>query len=113
MSINGNIKFLENIKQGFKRTISWNKYRFEILAQPKNNNLDYLIDPTFRSIIRLFVLLFKNGNNDPERNIFYKYCMPLVEIKDCHALTDNMTFFDQPVKYKQKAYEGILKCQKQ
>ena len=24
LSINGNIKFLENIKQGFKRTISWN-----------------------------------------------------------------------------------------
>ena len=24
------IKFLENIKQGFKRTISWNQYRSEI-----------------------------------------------------------------------------------
>ena len=43
--INDNIKFLENIKQVFKRTISWNKYRFEIITQPKNNNLDYLIDP--------------------------------------------------------------------
>ena len=32
LSINGNIKFLENIKQGFKRTISWNKYRSEITA---------------------------------------------------------------------------------
>ena len=35
--INDNIKFLENIKQGFKRTISWNKYRSEVTAQPKNN----------------------------------------------------------------------------
>ena len=35
LSINGNIKFLENIKQGFKRTISWNNYRSEITAQPK------------------------------------------------------------------------------
>ena len=32
LSINDNIKFLENIKQGFKRTISWNKYRSEITA---------------------------------------------------------------------------------
>ena len=47
LSINDNIKFLENMKQGFKRTISWNKYRSEITTQPKNNNLDYLIDPTF------------------------------------------------------------------
>ena len=27
LSINDNIKFLENIKQGFKRTISWNNYK--------------------------------------------------------------------------------------
>ena len=64
LSVNDNIKFLENIKQGF-RTISWNKYRSEITTQPKTNNLYYLIDPTFRNINRLFVLLFKNGDDDP------------------------------------------------
>ena len=58
LPINNNIKFLENIKQGFKRTISWNKYRYEITAQPKNNNLYYMIDPTFRNIHMLFVLSF-------------------------------------------------------
>ena len=51
-----NIKFLENIKKGFKRTISWNKYRSEITTQLKNNNLNYMIDPTFRN--RLFLLSF-------------------------------------------------------
>ena len=35
LSINDNIKFLENIKQELKRKISWNKYRFEITTQPK------------------------------------------------------------------------------
>ena len=39
LSINDNIKFSENIKQEFKRTICWNKYRSEITTQPKNNNL--------------------------------------------------------------------------
>ena len=48
LSINDNIKVLENIKQGFKRTIFWNKYRSEIATQTKKNNLDYLIYPTFR-----------------------------------------------------------------
>ena len=66
--INDNIKFLENIKQGFKRTITWNKYRSKITTQPKNNNLDYLIGPTFRNINRLFVLSFKTGSNDPMRD---------------------------------------------
>ena len=33
LSINDDIKILENIKQGFKRTISWKKYRSEITTQ--------------------------------------------------------------------------------
>ena len=70
LSINDKIEFLENIKQGFNRTISWNKYRYEISAQSKNSNLDYLIDPTLRNINRLFVLSFKNRNNDLTRNSF-------------------------------------------
>ena len=56
LSINDYIKLLENIKQRFKITISWNKYRSQITTQPKNNNLDYLIDLTFRNIKRLLVL---------------------------------------------------------
>ena len=50
-------------------------YRSEITTQTKNNNLDYLIDPTFANINRLFVLSFKNGDNDPTRNSFDKYYM--------------------------------------
>ena len=38
LSFNDNIKFLENIKQRFKRKISWNKYRSEITTQTKKNN---------------------------------------------------------------------------
>ena len=41
LSINDNIKFFENIKQGFTRTISWNKYRSKITTQTTYNNLDY------------------------------------------------------------------------
>ena len=76
-SINDNIKVLENIKQGFKRTISWNQCRSEITTQPKNNNLNYLIDPTFSNINRFFVLSFKNANDNLTRNSFDKCYMPL------------------------------------
>ena len=78
LSINDHhIKFLESIKQGFKRTISWNKYRSEITTEPENNNLDYMTGPIFKDINRLFVLLFKNGNNKHARDSFDKYYMPL------------------------------------
>ena len=109
LSINDNIKFLENIKQGFKTTISWNKYRSEITAQPKNKNLDYLIDSTLIDVNRLFVLSSKNGNNDSTRYYFGKYCTPLVEIKDFNAFIDNKPFFDQLVKNKQEVYAKLTK----
>ena len=67
-----------------------------------------MIDPTFKNIYRLFVLSFKNGDDDSTRNSFYKYCMPLVEIKDFNALIDNKPLFDQPVKSKQEAYEKLI-----
>ena len=51
-------KLLEQLKTGFKRTMKWNKYRSQITIQPQNNNLNYLIDPTFTNVKRLFVLLF-------------------------------------------------------
>ena len=97
LSINDNINFLENITQGFKETIytNWNKYRSEVTTQPKNNNLDYLIDPKFRNINSLFVLSVKNGNDDPPRDSFDKYYMQLI------ALINSTPFFDQP-RNKQK-----------
>ena len=92
LSINDNIKSLENIKPGFKRTINWNKYRSEITAQLKNNNLVCMIVLTFNNIKRLFVPSFKNGDNDPVINSFDEYYMPLPEIKDFNALLDNKPF---------------------
>ena len=103
LSINDNIKFPENMKYGFKRTISRDKYRCEIATQPRKNNIDYLIDPKFREINGLVVLLLKNDNNDSTRDSFDKYYTTLVKIKDFNALIDNKPFFDQPGKEKQEA----------
>ena len=80
----------------------------DIITQPKNNNLHYLIDQTFRNINRLFVPSFKNGNNNPARNFFDKYYMPLVKVKNVNALIDNKSFFDQPVKNKEEAHEKLI-----
>ena len=78
LSINNNIKLLEDIKQGFKRTISWNKYRSEITVQSKTKYLDYLIDSKIISIYILFVLSFKNGDHDPTIKSFCEYYMPFI-----------------------------------
>ena len=66
-------KILEQLKTGFKRTIKWNKYRSEMSNQTKKNNLNYLIDPSFTNVNRLFVLSFENEN---DRTSFSKYYVP-------------------------------------
>ena len=74
----------------------------------KNNNLYCITDPTFTNINRLFVLLFKYGDNDPTRNTFDNYYMPLVKIQDINALINNKPFIDQIIKNKQEAYENFV-----
>ena len=53
LSAENDNKLLEQSKTGFKRTIKWNKYRSEMSNQTKNNNLNYLIDPTFTNVNRI------------------------------------------------------------
>ena len=81
--------FLEQLKSGFKRTMKWNKYKSEMTNQTKTNNLNYLIDPTFNKVSRLFVLSFEN---EKDRTSFLKYYTPRVEIKDSNVLIDGKNF---------------------
>ena len=82
---------LEQLKSGFKRIIQWNKYRSEMTNQTKtNNNLNYLINPTFSKVNRLFVLSFEN---EQDGRSFSKYYTPKVEIKDFNVLIDGKSFF--------------------
>ena len=72
-------KLLEQLKSGFKRTIKWNKYRSQMTIQPQNNNLNYLIDPTFTNVNRLFVLSFERNIIGDNRDSFSDYYVPNVK----------------------------------
>ena len=97
LSKENDTKLLEQLKTGFKRTIKWNKYRPQMTIQPQNNNLNYLIDPTFTNI-NTFVLSFTTTNAGDDRDSFSDYYVPDVEIKDFNVLIDGKGFFDLPVK---------------
>ena len=74
--------------------------------QTKNNNLNYLIDPTFTKVNRLFVLSFKNEN---DRTSFSNYYVPNVQIKYFNVLIDGKRFFDIPIKMLKKHTNILLK----
>ena len=113
MSKENDIKLLEELKLGFKRTIKWNKYRSQMTVQPKNNNLNYLVDPTITNVNRLFVLLFRriageNNTTKDHKDSFSHYYVPNFEINDFNVLIDGKSFFDLLVKNEEEAYEKIV-----
>ena len=71
------------------------EYISQMSNQNKNNKLNYLIDPTFSNVNRLFISSFEN---EDDRTSYYKYYMPSVEIKDYNVLIDGNAFFELPVK---------------
>ena len=107
LSKENDIKLLEQLKTRFKKTIKWNKYRSQMNIQSKYNNLNYLIDPKFTYINRLFVLSFSRNNNIDSRYSYSNHYVPKVEIKDLNVLIDGKSFFDLPVK-NEEAYEKII-----
>ena len=109
LSAENDKKLLKQLKTGFKRTIKWKKYRSEMSNQTINNNLNYLIDPTFINVDRLYALSFKD---DDDRASFSKYYVPKVEVKDFNVLNDAKLFFETPVKNEEEAYEAIIEMSK-
>ena len=62
-----NKKLLNKLKSGFKRTINWNKYVAKTTNQSRNKYLDYLIDPIFQEVNRIFVLSIENDDGQESR----------------------------------------------
>ena len=113
LSEENDTKRLEQLRSGFKRTIKWNKYRYQMTVRPQNNNLNYLIDPAFTNVTRLFVLSFQGiaGENitaKDHRDAFSHYYVPNARIKDFNVLIDGKSFFDLPVKDEEEDFEKII-----
>ena len=106
LSTQDNCKLLQQLKCGFKRIISWSKSlsKRELLAQ--NANLNYLVEPIFQRVNRLFVLAFEN---DTQRTSAIGYYLPNVQLKDCNIMIDGENVFDQPVKNNKVTSKNIRK----
>ena len=106
LSTKDNEKLLQQLKSGFKKTISWNKYESSIKTFAQNRYLNYLINPSFQWVNRPFVLPFENENDRTSHSTYY---LPKVEIKDYNVMIDDRNFFDQPINSTSKTYETIRK----
>ena len=73
-----------------------------------NEYLNYLINPSFQGVIRLFVLSLENNTH---RKRHTGYFLAKVEIKDYNLLINGQNFFDKLVKNDQIIYWSFEKLQ--
>ena len=106
LSAEDNAKLLQQLKSNFKRKISWNKYESSVKTFAQNRYLNYLINPSFQGVNRLFVLSFENEDDRISHSTYY---LPKVEIKDYNIMIDGRNFFDQSINSMNKTYENIRK----
>ena len=104
LSTQDQAKLLEQFKCAFKRTINWNRYQRKVSRKRTNWYLDFLIDPRFRGVNKLFVLPFKN---EAQKTSYKRYYLPAREIKKYYVMVDRQNFFDQPVRNYLFTYDNI------
>ena len=90
LSTRENVKLLDQLKSGLKRTTNWHKYQSNASIWTRNQYLDYLIDPSFPEVNRVFVLSFENNAH---RTSYKRYFLLTVTIKDCNVMIDGKKRF--------------------
>ena len=90
LSTQDNAKLLQQLKSGFKRTISWNKYESNIKTFAQARYLNYLINPSFQGVNRLFVFSFENKKDSTSHSIYY---LSKVGWKDYNVMIDGKSVF--------------------
>ena len=106
LSTQDNAKLLPQLKSGFKRTISWNKY----LSKPElltwNANLNHLIEPHFQGVNRLFLLAFEDDAQRTSNKRYYsKYRNKSLQYYDWWK----KIFWSTKNKYYKTTYDNIRK----
>ena len=100
LSTQDNVKTLQQLKSGFKRTVNWNKYPSKKSTEAQNRYSDFLISPSFKGA---------NFQNENGRLEHIEYYLLTVEIKVYNVKIDGRNFFDQPITDDTKTYENIKK----
>ena len=103
LSNQANAKLPEKLKSGFKRTISCSKYKPKVTIQQQNTYLDFVVNPCFQGVNRLFVLSFQNNSG---RSSYTRHYLPLIETKDYNVVNAGRNFFDQPVENNFITYDN-------
>ena len=90
LSTQDNSKLLQQLKSGFKRVISWDKYLSKPKLLAQNTNLNRLVEPSVQRVNRLFALSFANDTQSTSHSAYY---LPNVEINNYNVIINGENLF--------------------
>ena len=100
LSIEDNEKLTKLLSEGFKRSIYWNKYQtIPNKAYNENHYIKELLDGSYQGVKRLFVLAYKDSDDDNRvtNNFHKKYFLQRVKIENYNIEINERNFYDQPI----------------
>ena len=104
-----NAKLSKPLREGFKRSAYWNKYKVILKDYVANNYIREWRDASIQGFNKLFVLISAYGNNITIENTFRKNFLPRLKIENYNIETDRRNFYDQPINDMIKQYDKIRK----
>ena len=112
LSLEDNTKLSKLLNEGFKRQVSWFKYK--IIPSKKYDANDYIrerLDASDKVVKRLFVLACRDrgGANRVTADSQRRYFLPRVKIENYNIEIDGRIFHDQPINDLIKQYDEVRK----
>lgn len=98
-------KLLRNLERGFHKTINWNKLTIRETTINQDNNFNFMIEPTFQGVNRLFVLAYDTTDTrESTLRLFFPYKL----IDNYNFLIDGRNIFESPItKEDRRGYENL------
>ena len=108
LSAEDNAILSKSLGEGFKRPISWNKYK--VIPNKSHDANGYIrkwLDSSYQGVKRLFVLAY--DVNGITTNSHKRYFLPRIEIKNCKIEIDGRIFYNQAINDSIKQYDEVRK----
>ena len=111
LSKEDNKNFIEQENKGFQRSIYWNEYKTKEQNKNVANNVFKYInqDPSFQGVIRLFVMAYLRGGDNPHRNNRRKYYLPRSDFNKYNVVIDGRNSYDSPIESDIEKYRELKK----
>ena len=97
ISAKNNQKLSNVFSKGFERSVYCYKYKMKCENRYATDKYRYFLESNFVGVMRLFVLIHSNQDDNAKRYKARRYCLPKSVIKNYNVIINRKNFYNQSV----------------